>query len=640
MATKRIHYLQKRAAWAGVAVASCLILLIGWGEYSSWSLEMSSVERETSNLAVSFVQHADDVVEATYTPLASLIAAVEFDGVDQRGLQRLDVLMDALKAQNPNILDLFVYNADGSWLATSATEPGPSVNNADREYFKAHRASESLEPRIGDPIVSRSTGEWIIPVTRRFNAPDGSFGGVVLASLRSRYFSEFFLSFDTGKNGSAILVRDDGIVLARSPVDEKLLGTNISTSVLFTQHLKYADKGAYHYTSPVDGVQRIGGYFRDPKTHLVVLTAVSQWEALDAWINGAVPRWSILAVVLTGSVILALFLLRHMRRQLETDRLLALREAEFRILTQHSHDLVERIDPNGIRRYVSPASINVLGKAPEALVGTNAFDTVDPDHQTGLRAAVQRLKDGSRSETVEFQTTFGERPGQWLETTLSVLPGNPEDLSGVVAVTRDISARKKAELQLAEMAAVDWLTNLANRRAFDERFATEVKRATRAQAALSLILIDADRFKAFNDTYGHLAGDECLRSIARAVSGSARRPGDLIARYGGEEIVMLLPNTDLSGAIEVAERARTAVEQLALVHEKNVPFGCVTISAGVATFEPSDKTSSADQLLAIADWALYRAKENGRNQIASVSDRMFSIEAPASDNGTGASASA
>jgi diguanylate cyclase (GGDEF)-like protein len=185
-------------------------------------------------------------------------------------------------------------------------------------------------------------------------------------------------------------------------------------------------------------------------------------------------------------------------------------------------------------------------------------------------------------------------------------------LIAVVETLRDMTVQKMAQAALQELANHDGLTGIANRRAFDETLKLEWRRAMRDAQPLSLLLGDVDLFKHYNDNYGHLAGDECLKQVAHAMSEEMQRASDLVARYGGEEFAVILPNSTLEGAAVVAERMRQAVEQLA------IPFtgsetGCVTISIGVASVAPSPSGDSW-QLISTADAALYRAKASGRNR--------------------------
>ena len=188
-----------------------------------------------------------------------------------------------------------------------------------------------------------------------------------------------------------------------------------------------------------------------------------------------------------------------------------------------------------------------------------------------------------------------------------------------VALGRELSRRALAERTLSDLAATDGLTALANRRHFDEVLDQEWRRAIRDQTPVGLLMIDGDFFKAFNDTYGHLEGDKALKLIAGALRDSVGRPADLAARFGGEEFAVLLPGTDLDGAILVGETVRAAVERLECPH-RGSPLGQLTVSIGAASCLPSE-TGDALSLIQAADFALYEAKEGGRDRVAT-SERL------------------
>jgi len=173
---------------------------------------------------------------------------------------------------------------------------------------------------------------------------------------------------------------------------------------------------------------------------------------------------------------------------------------------------------------------------------------------------------------------------------------------------------KEANQELQHLASSDVLTQVANRRRFDTCLDQEWRRMAREQAPLSLILCDVDFFKSYNDTYGHQAGDDCLRQVARAISGSVRRPADLVARYGGEEFAVILPNTDAEGAIHIAEKVRSEVKALEIANANSQINNCLTLSLGVASTLPCYESSPAI-LISEADKALYQAKAQGRDQV-------------------------
>jgi diguanylate cyclase (GGDEF)-like protein/PAS domain S-box-containing protein len=189
----------------------------------------------------------------------------------------------------------------------------------------------------------------------------------------------------------------------------------------------------------------------------------------------------------------------------------------------------------------------------------------------------------------------------------------------VMETLRDISAMKETEVKLRTLAGRDALTGLANRRTFDDILASEWRRAKRANAPLSLLMVDVDHFKQFNDRLGHQRGDECLRAIAEVLAGEARRAGDISARYGGEEFAVLLPATDSAGAAHIAENLRAAVEQFGVDHPLSSAGPKVTVSIGTATVTPM-ADERVEKLICFADIALYRAKELSRNRVCAFHD--------------------
>ncbi len=173
---------------------------------------------------------------------------------------------------------------------------------------------------------------------------------------------------------------------------------------------------------------------------------------------------------------------------------------------------------------------------------------------------------------------------------------------------------KRYRDHLKELSALNGLTGIANRRKFDEWLDYEWRRARRSQIPISLLIMDIDNFKSYNDHYGHLAGDDCLKRVAEILKQTARRPADLPARYGGEEFALLLPDTDAAGAVLVAERVQQRIKSANIPHEFSAAASYVTLSIGIASTVPSDSQSS-HQLIESADKCLYTAKKNGRNRI-------------------------
>lgn len=379
--------------------------------------------------------------------------------------------------------------------------PPPNANNADREYFQFHKGNISERVRIGAPLVSRTSNTWVIPISRRINATDGSFNGVVLATLDIGFLRTMLDRYDIGQSG-AITLAMRNVLLLRRPFRVDETGMTIPNSSL-QKIFESRKAGVIDGPSSIDGVDRIISFDHMRNYPVRVAVALAKDEVLEDWRTASIAQAGL-------TLVLCLF----------------------------------------------------LGAG-----GTYVI----------------------RAMRLRFDAEIGLRQ------------------------TRD--ALSIANERLSHLAQYDGLTSLPNRRYFDSRFARVFERARQEQRMLSIVLVDVDQFKNYNDHYGHVQGDECLREVARAVQSAARGPGDFVARYGGEELVMLLPDADATTAMVIAEDARLAVIGLNAPHVA-AEFGQVSISLGVATTVP-DAESDRYELVREADEALYLAKTRGRNRVCS-----------------------
>ncbi|AFK53093.1 GGDEF family protein [Tistrella mobilis KA081020-065] len=276
------------------------------------------------------------------------------------------------------------------------------------------------------------------------------------------------------------------------------------------------------------------------------------------------------------------------------------------------------VDRHGNILAANPATSVLQGHSPEAVVGRK----VSEFHQDATR---NLARDGWLAEAgltlPDHEMVFDGRHYQ-----VSVRPVRDDNgnVTAFVIAFTDISRLKRVEQRLSEanrrLKARVWedhLTGIPSRRYLDAALAREIRRARRSGQTLSVVMADIDRFKSYNDRYGHPAGDDCLRLVAQAAAAALGRGEDELCRYGGEEFVAILPGSDLDGAARVAERMRQAVADLAIPHD-DVPSGHVTISLGVAGLPPRDIGSQRDRdaLIAAADRALYAAKAAGRDRVA------------------------
>ncbi len=296
-------------------------------------------------------------------------------------------------------------------------------------------------------------------------------------------------------------------------------------------------------------------------------------------------------------------------------------EGRFRLLAEGSSDIIVLMNLLGECQYASPAVTKLLGWEPEEFVHLGYEQIVHAGELDEVNRLFEDCRAGKPSNTLIYRSKRKDGSYLWTEANL-VLYRDPETgaPASFINVVRDISNRKAAEDRLSKalnaaenLASIDALTGVANRRTFDEFIETEWLRGIRTHSDFSVLLADVDHFKLYNDKYGHVTGDNCLKEIAEAIGTVVHRSTDLLARYGGEEFVVVLPDTDGAGAYVMAEQIRKAVELRQIVHE-GAPRGVVTLSVGCATQIPQLELPCT-RLIKRADDALYQAKSAGRNCI-------------------------
>jgi diguanylate cyclase (GGDEF)-like protein len=478
----------------------CLSLLsaTAWMSWSSWHMHLREAEVTTANMAQALAAQADTALKVADVVLESTVERAEDAGVKGTGLQ--PHLM-RLQAKAAEIHGLFVYDAIGQWIATSLPTP-QAGNNADRDYFVFHKTHRQRGTYISAPVRSKSTGVWVIPISRRLDHPDGSFAGVALATLRLDTFERVYDRLNVGETGTIFFALDNGTLIYRRPFQERQIGSDISSGSVLRTYRERGPAGTAMLMAKLDGLERLYSYRHLERFPVVVAAALSKddifapWKAFSLQIAGGA----------LGAIAALVWFFRKLMRQI------------------------------------------------------------------AIRDQVE----------AELRVASGEL--------------------------------QKANAVLESLASQDALTELANRRHFNDVLDHELKRSQRSDMPVSLILLDVDNFKKFNDTYGHVAGDDCLRKVARAVAAGASRTEDLAARYGGEEFAVVLPGTDGAGALCVAEGIRKAMLAMRIPHAHS-PEGIVTISLGIATAHP-DPARMADKLELIrrADTLLYRSKSAGRNR--------------------------
>ncbi|WPB55370.1 sensor domain-containing diguanylate cyclase [Xylophilus sp. GOD-11R] len=486
---------------ANLLVTFVCIALLGlnvWLIMLARGHEVAQLTLANEKLAGSIAQHVDSSLLDVEHVLDGTVFELEQANLEPAALERMQPALVNMSAKVEQLKSLLIYDASGHWMQTSEAMPNGRNNNSDREYFIFHRDNESREAHLGLPIVSRSTGEWVVPLSRRLNDAEGRFAGVALATIKLSFLQKILSEFKLGEQGATALALN-GHLVVRVPFKESDIGRDVNQQPII-QSAARAKTGSNEEKSLIDHVVRIISFDHGANFPVIAVVAVGQEEVLRDWFRHSVVQTAVVlalcVLVIAGGRVLA----GSLRRQSQAERRLRL--------------------------------------ARDALATANE--------------------------------------------------------------------------KLAHLARDDGLTGLSNRRFFDVRLGKLFAHAQRHRRTLAVVMVDVDEFKKYNDRYGHVAGDECLRQVAQAVRSAIHRPEDLVARYGGEEMALLLPETDEAGARHVAEAARLAVQALRIPHAGSI-HTIVTISLGVAARTPLAQEQPAS-LVKVADRALYRAKELGRNR--------------------------
>jgi diguanylate cyclase (GGDEF)-like protein len=298
-----------------VAVCLSMTAIVIWEAWNSRQYHLHDKEVAMSNLAQTLASQAQASIKQTDTLLFALVDRLENEGVGQAQLPRLRRLLSAQRSELSQLHGLFVFDEKGQWIANSNGADIPNANNSDREYFIFHRDHPDRGPHIGPSIKSRSSGEWIMTVSRRLNYPDGRFAGVALATIYLSHYLGLYDSIDMGRNGVINLIADDATIIVRRPFNEAEIGTSVAKGPLFTQLLPMGNSGTARVKSFVDGVERVVGFRRVDGYPLIIFAALDKEEVLAGWRQQSMLSAGIVSLLLGFLGILGYRLIRLMKQQ-------------------------------------------------------------------------------------------------------------------------------------------------------------------------------------------------------------------------------------------------------------------------------------------------------------------------------------
>jgi diguanylate cyclase (GGDEF)-like protein len=581
---------------------------------------------ETGNLATvlagqmsRFLQSIDILLIET----KKSVEALDPDLPDWQGAvtgPHMHELLKERRSRLPGAVNLVIANNNGQVITTSAAYPPPDINVSDRDYFQAARDRTDGNLTISAPLVSRVDGQKTIIFARALKAPDGAFVGVVYLSVNVTYFEVIYNSIESVRNLVFTLARLDGTILVRHPLPDDRAGQSMPAS---SRWYETAAKGggSFYSRGNLDNRPRLVSVRRVDPYPLGVSVSIVEAAALERWRIRSI----VLALGCLAFLACAIYLLRAVRGKVEF-----LRRSESAL--RHQSEAFERSNmlleaalnnmSQGLCMFDAEQRVvvansrfgEIYGLAPAQLKrGTSKQDLVaylaanrghnDPAFEECLKldvsdaATIQLLDDGR---------------------FISILRQRMRD-GGWVTTHEDVTDRQQDQARIAFMAHHDALTGLGNRASFMEKVQEASARLRRRGEAFSVFMLDLDRFKYVNDTFGHPAGDLLLRETAQRLKSSLRET-DVLARLGGDEfaIIQVSGEGQHESASALADKLIDLITEPYEIEGKKVIVGT---SIGIA-LAPYDATEASD-LLKKADVALYHAKSEGRNAYSFFSAEML-----------------
>ncbi|MFJ4347709.1 diguanylate cyclase domain-containing protein [Pseudomonas sp. NPDC089401] len=306
-----------------IAVMMLAFMLVeGWRIWRDYRHAVTNAENMVLNLARATGQHAEDAIRQVDAMTAALAERLEGDGFEHLDRPRLHALLVQQKAIMPQLHGLFVYGPDGSWIVTDQASIAPDANNADRDYFIYHRTHTERSVRIGEVVRSRSSGELIIPISRRLDYPDGSFAGVLLGTIKVDWFVSYYGDFKIDERGALVLAMRDGTILVRRPFVEQVVGRSLANSEVFRNHLPHASEGLVDAVAVVDGTPRLYAY-RALASYPLVVEAGLSWQSIIApWRHDMIKSVAVMLLLLCAVAAFGWMVLRQLRERIAIERAL------------------------------------------------------------------------------------------------------------------------------------------------------------------------------------------------------------------------------------------------------------------------------------------------------------------------------
>jgi diguanylate cyclase (GGDEF)-like protein/PAS domain S-box-containing protein len=570
-----------------------------------------------SNYAEVLAEHTARAYEAVDRSLREAefirldIRARYGDDYGPAGQQAANQALRHLQEGSRLLVSIGWTNAAGDLLAHSNDDDPPRGNIATTPQFIAQRDHGTDTSYIAPPYRSPLYGRWLASVSRRLNNPDGSFAGIVGTVIDQSYFAAIYRSIRLGPGGAVIVLTRDGRVLMREPPSEKIFAMNMSHGELLSHRLANSEAGSFERVSNIDGIERMFGYHTVTGLPLVVVVSFDRADVLAGWYRHLYAFAPLTAlVVLTfgfGTVVL-------MRQTRDLGKKTAILELTLNNMTHGlcMFDANQRLticNRSYAEMYGLGAELTRPGTSLRSILEKGILVGRDPDEVR--RYVERRIAEVSVNRSLQVINQL--RDGRVISVT-----HQPTAEGGWVAVHQDITDGRRNEEKVAYMAHHDLLTGIANRTYFMEKLDDAAARLRRRDEPFTVFMLDLDRFKSVNDSYGHPAGDALLKETTRRLEATLREV-DTLARLGGDEFAIIQAGEDdqQEAAMALANRIIGILTEPYNINDNMVAVGT---SIGIA-LAPADG-SDPDTLMKKADLALYRTKSEGRNGYCFFDERM------------------
>lgn len=613
----QLQHLRESFKLPSVAFGFLTVALIWWGAFLLNEIEMTSSRRsiasDTANLALVFEQN----VIRSLNEIDKSILYLRHAHERARDPALWPSHIRQAFATSDMTFQLAIIDAKGRLLASDrGPQPPQPIDLSDREHFRVHAFTQGDTIYVSKPVMGRVSKKWSVQVTRRFSKPDGTFDGVIVASLDPEHFSQVYRSINLGAGGSITLVGLDGVVRASGGLKPDALGTRLADGEVSRSLRQQAEETIFFKDSRT-GAARIASTRWVTGYPLAVVVAADEFQPDGtAARNGRIYLAS--AGLMSVLVLLALVLvLRRSARLSETRRELQIKSQQHAVTLENMTQGILMVEGDGTIGFMNEKLYQLLGLPPrlgqERLSYRDLIEHLDKAGEFSRSVEGDLLHSIRHPECATSQQHYErERPdGTVLEVRTRPIPGG-----GFVKTLTDITKRRRAERTVIQLASKDSLTGLANRVIFRRELEVAIGNIESSEG-FALHMVDLDRFKPVNDTFGHPTGDLLLKAVADRLR-SCVRGSDLVARLGGDEFAVIQHGATSEGQCTALARRLCAV----MAEPFTIDGHVLSIGASVGVAMAPTQGKTVQELVNAADLALYAAKSNCRGTVAFFNDTL------------------